>query len=100
MMITQRSFVLVGFCELRQSNTPNNIKQIGIAAKKMTKALIIAEALCENIGDCIANQPSAMMEASVMTKSRTGDRQMYALTFFMFEQALERALKDSQQARV
>jgi hypothetical protein len=86
MMIIQRSFVLVGFSEPRQSNTPNNIKQIGIAAKKITKAFNMADALCENIGDCIANQPRAMIEASVMTKSRTGDRQIYAQNFFMFEQ--------------
>ena len=89
-MITQRSFVFVGFSDPKQSSMPNKNKQIGTAAKQTTKTLNRADAPSANIGESSANHPGPTTKPKVTTKSRTGDRQIYAQNFFMFEQLLKR----------
>ena len=89
-MMTQSSFVFVGFSDARQSSMPNKNKPIGTAAKQNTKTLNRADAPSAKIGELSANHPGPTTKLKVTTKSRTGDRQIYAQNFFMFAQLLKR----------
>ena len=102
-MITQSSFVFVGFSDARQSSKPNKNKPknkpIRTTAKQNTKTLNRADAPAANMGELSANHPGPTTKPKVTTKSRTGDRQIYAQNFFMFEQRLKRVSSTNTRSR-